>query len=163
MLYNIHHASAASEGTSCLHMCLWICIWGACVCSWRPEDIRVIPGESSTLFFWDRVSLLAWSLLISTDWLVSELQRSSCLYLPRLVFQAHITMLDFCMASEDWTQSLRLAWPMLCWLSSYLGPGEMLFRCRDDKSLGMEHKCFGSQIWSLKDFSSWAWLEGRVG
>lgn len=163
MLYNIHHASAASEGTSCLHMCLWIYIWGACVCSWRPEDIRVIPGESSTLFFWDRVSSLAWSLPISSDWLVSELQRSSCLYLPRLVFQAHITMLDFCMASEDWTQSLRLAWPMLYWLSSYLNPGEMLFRCRDDMSLGMEHKCFGSQIWSLKDFSSWAWLEGRVG
>lgn len=121
------------------------------------------PENHLHCFFWDRVSSLAWSLLISTDWLVSELQRSSCLYLPRLVFQAHITMLDFCMASEDWTQSLRLAWPMLCWLSSYLNPGEMLFRCRDDMSLGMEHKCFGSQIWSLKDFSSWAWLEGRVG
>lgn len=109
-------------------------------------------------FFW--VSSSAWSLLISSDWLVSELQRSSCLYIPRLVFQAQITMLDFYMASGDWTQFLLLAWHMLCWLSSYLNPGEMLFRCRDDMRLGMENKCFGSQIRSLKDFSIWAWLAG---
>lgn len=146
--------------TSCVHTCLWICIWGACVCSRKPEDIRVVPGESSMLIFWDRVSLLAWSLLISSDWLVSELQRSSCPYLPRLVFKAHITMLDFYMTSGDWTQFLLLARHMLCWLSSYLRPGEMLFRSRDDMRLEIENKCFGSQIQSLKDFSSWAWLAG---
>lgn len=50
-------------------------------------------------FFW--VSSSVWRLLISADRLVSELQSSSCLYLPRLVFQAHITMLDFYMASGD--------------------------------------------------------------
>lgn len=85
------------------HMCVYACAWGCLVMS---AVFPIAPG----LTLWERVSQLTWDSADWQDWLVSELQRSTCLYNPPQHWGYRWMPPVLMWVLEIWTQVLMLAW-----------------------------------------------------
>lgn len=109
------------------HVCTFICtsVFG-CICGsvWKPEADLPCLLRHSPPCLWTGSFTFTWNILTWLGWMVSKLQRSSCLCFPLLGLQAYTIISSLSLQ----TVRIELRSPCLCfWFQVWLWGGGKCF------------------------------------